>query len=94
LKIEWGPKAAADLMELFEYIAADNIEAANRVREQIFNQTDMLADFSQMGRLGRVRGTRELVIKGTPYIVGYRAAGNVVIILRVLHGARRWPRKM
>jgi plasmid stabilization system protein ParE len=44
LKIEWGPKAAADLMELFEYIAADNIEAANRVREQIFNQTDMLAE--------------------------------------------------
>jgi toxin ParE1/3/4 len=65
LKIEWRPKADADLMELFEYVAADDMEAAFRVREDIFNQTDMLADFPQMGRIGRVRGTRELVIAGT-----------------------------
>lgn len=94
MKVEWSPEAEDDLMEQFGYIAADNIEAANRVREEIFNQTDMLADFPEMGRLGRIRGTRELVIKGRPYIVGYRVAGNSVTILRVLHGARSWPRKI
>lgn len=36
-------------------------------------------------------GTRELVITGTPYLVPYRVVGDVIVILRVLHGARQWP---
>ena len=47
-----------------------------------------------MGRAGRVRGTRELAIDGTPYIVAYRIKGNVVEVLRVIHGAQRWPRRL
>jgi toxin ParE1/3/4 len=43
------------------------------------------------GRPGRWPGTRELIIPGTPYIVPYRVKGPVVEILRVFHGARRWP---
>ncbi|WP_242518673.1 MULTISPECIES: type II toxin-antitoxin system RelE/ParE family toxin [Thiorhodovibrio] len=46
-----------------------------------------------IGRLGRVRDTRELVISGTSYIVAYRVVGDLVLILRVLHGARRWPQR-
>jgi toxin ParE1/3/4 len=44
-----------------------------------------------MGRPGRVKGTRELVIVGTPYIVAYRIKGDAVQVLRVLHGAQKWP---
>lgn len=44
-----------------------------------------------MGRAGRVSGTRELVVSGTPYIVVYKAHRNVLRILRVLHGAMMWP---
>jgi len=40
---------------------------------------------------GRVAGTRELVVVGTPYIVVYRIEPAAVVILRVLHGAQRWP---
>jgi toxin ParE1/3/4 len=45
-----------------------------------------------MGRPGRVQGTRERIITGTPYIVVYRVRHEVEI-LRVLHGAMRWPPK-
>jgi len=44
-----------------------------------------------MGRPGRVPGTRELVVQGTQFIVPYRLQGNALEILRVYHGARRWP---
>ena len=44
-----------------------------------------------MGRPGRIPGTRELVIPKTPFIVPYRLQRNVIQILRVYHGARRWP---
>ncbi|MDQ7827232.1 MAG: type II toxin-antitoxin system RelE/ParE family toxin [Candidatus Eremiobacteraeota bacterium] len=44
-----------------------------------------------MGRPGRVPGTRELVVPGTKYIVAYRVRHRSLQILRVLHGARKWP---
>jgi toxin ParE1/3/4 len=44
-----------------------------------------------MGRQGRCAGTRELVIARTPYIVAYRIERLAVVVLRVLHGAQRWP---
>ncbi len=44
-----------------------------------------------MGRTGRLHGSRELVVAGTPYVVKYRVAETQVDILRVLHGAQTWP---
>jgi len=41
------------------------------------------------GRPGRLRGTRELVVTGTPYIAAHRVVDDMVTILRVLHGARQ-----
>ena len=43
------------------------------------------------GREGRVAGTRELVIRGTPFIVAYRVVRNEVHVLAVMHAARKWP---
>ncbi len=44
-----------------------------------------------MGRIGRVVGTRELIITRTPFILPYRIQGNQIEILAVVHAARRWP---
>jgi toxin ParE1/3/4 len=44
-----------------------------------------------MAGSGRVRGTRQLIVVGTPYVVVYRIEPASVVILRVLHGAQRWP---
>lgn len=45
----------------------------------------------RMGRLGKLEGTRELVVPGTPFIFVYRVANGVVEILRIIHGAQLWP---
>jgi plasmid stabilization system protein ParE len=79
------------LAELITYIAADSPDAAYRVHDEVRRQTGMLASHPDIGRLGRVGGTRELAIDGTPYIAAYRVARNAITILRLLHGARRWP---
>jgi toxin ParE1/3/4 len=52
---------------------------------------ERLQEFPMIGRKGRVEGTRELVIAGTPYIVPYRVRDDVVQIITVLHNAQRWP---
>lgn len=94
MRVEWHPLARTDLAELVEYIANDNPSAAYRAHDDIQRQTAALAKHPELGRPGRVRGTRELVVAGTPYVAAYRITGELVTVLRVLHGARRWPRKL
>ena len=93
-KIRWLHLALFDLDELMGYIAKDNPEAADKVANKIWQTTRLLSDHPAMGKPGRVPGTREMVVSGTSYILPYRVAANEVQILRVLHGARKWPEKL
>lgn len=91
MKIEWHVLARLDLIENVRYVAAENLDAALRLRTAIREQAALLEEMPGMGRPGRVRGTRELVIAGTRYIVAYAVMKDKVAVLRVLHGARDWP---
>ncbi|WP_342744611.1 type II toxin-antitoxin system RelE/ParE family toxin [Paraburkholderia ribeironis] len=68
--------------------------AAVDVDDRIRTQVRQLLQFPETGRLGRIEGTRELVISRTPYIAAYRITGDSVRILRLLHGAQQWPDEM
>jgi toxin ParE1/3/4 len=93
MRILWLDRAEADLDEAFDYVLARDPGAARRLFDAIRNRVALLAEQPALGRPGRVAGTRELVIGGTPYVVAYAIdhAIDAVVILRVLHGARRWP---
>jgi toxin ParE1/3/4 len=91
MRVEWTPRAGSDREAAIEYIAQDSVNAALNQLDEIEGQTDRLADYPKLGRPGRAKGTRELVVNRTPFIVVYRIQGGVVQILRVLHGAQQWP---
>lgn len=91
LRIRWLKAALRNLDDEAEYIARDNPQAAKELVRPILDDVDGLADHPAIGRPGRVPGTRELVITGTPYLVPYRVRGKAVEVLRVFHGSRRWP---
>ena len=91
MKIKWVRLALKDLDDAGEFIAQDNQEAAKRIVKRIWDATQLLADHPYAGRAGRVPGTRELVISGTPFITAYRVVEDTAQILRVLHGKRKWP---
>lgn len=61
------------------------------VIQRIMALVDQLPLIPNLGRSGRVKGTRELVVSGTPFIVPYRIAADGIEVLRVYHAARRWP---
>jgi addiction module RelE/StbE family toxin len=92
LKSRWLRKALQDLVDAHSYVALDNPAAASRLVEQIQDGVSRLADFPLMGRVGRVRDTRELAIAGTPYLVVYQVELKKIVVLTILHGARKWPR--
>jgi toxin ParE1/3/4 len=91
VRIVWSLFAIEDREAIFSYIEADSPRAAARVDDAIEAQIELLAATPEIGRVGRVAGTRELVIQRTPYIVAYRIEAAVVRVLRVLHGAQMWP---
>ena len=80
-----------DLDELAAYIAEDNEKAALYIEERILKDASLLSRFPLSGRAGRVSGTRERVVSRTPYILVYKIASGIVRVLRVYHGARKWP---
>lgn len=92
--LEWSLFALSDREVIFDYIEADSPRAAVSIDDRIEACVEGLAQFPEMGRIGRIEGTRELVVSGTPYIAAYRVVGNTVRVLRVLHGAQQWPGEM
>jgi toxin ParE1/3/4 len=94
MRLEWSIFAQADRDAIFDYIEQDSPRAAITVDRRIRSQVESLSQFPKSGRTGRVEGTREPVIQRTPYVVAYRIVGSTVRILRILHGARRWPEDM
>ena len=91
MKLRWARAASRHLEEIADYIARDRPAAADSVIRQIVEHSEELVDYPQIGRAGRVDGTRELVVVGTPYIVVYRVRGGEVEVVAVFHGARKWP---
>lgn len=91
MKVKWSRFAIDDRNDIFDYIESNSPQNALLVDERIRDQVRGLSQFPEMGRPGRVTRTRELVVSGTPFIVAYRAFGDTVHVLRVLHSARRWP---
>jgi toxin ParE1/3/4 len=90
--IEWTEQAIRQLDQAHDYIALSNSEeVADRITMHIVASVQMLASFPMSGRVGRVSGTRELVISTTSIIAVYTIDGNRIAILVVYHGAQQWP---
>lgn len=91
MKTVWTRLALQDLEHVRNYIATDNPAAAGGTIEKIAKAIENLPSYPNMGRPGRVKGTRELVVVGTSFLVPYRIKKERIEILAVIHGARRWP---
>ena len=95
MKVVWTPLAIADLAAARAFIAPDSPANAMRLVERIAHAvTVLLTENPTIGRPGRQSGTRELVIPRTPYLAPYRIKGDEIQILRIYHGARRWPERL
>jgi toxin ParE1/3/4 len=91
VKIAWTEPARQDLRDIFEYIAEENPHAARALLNEIRVRAVLLQSNPQIGRPGRVDGTRELVLTGSRYILPYRIKEKQIQILAVFHSARQWP---
>ena len=81
--------AAADLDEIWEYIAESNLDAADQLIDDLYKAMQKLADMPGMGRTRlTLADERHRFWVVNPYLIVYRADTQPLQIIRVLHGAR------
>lgn len=88
--VEWKKQAINDLIKIGKQIAKDSPTNAAKMVDFIEGKVTPLAAYPNIGRVGRKRGTRELVAHEN-YIVIYRTLPGKVEILRVKNVAQQWP---
>ncbi len=91
MELRWAEEAAADLEHITDYLFQNAPERAAELVRAMYNAPAALLTFPHRGRAGKKEGTRELVLSSLPYIVVYQIAGEVIHIVRILHGAQKWP---
>lgn len=92
MRILWTQRYLSELQTIGDYIAERNPRAAARIVGEIHSRMAMLlTDNPFVGRPGDIKGTRELVLTRTPYVVAYRVRDDLIEVLFVQHGARLWP---
>lgn len=92
MKIIWRPMAEADRENIFDYIAQDNPLAALALDEEFKAKAESAARNPKLYRVGRVVGTREIVVRPN-YVMVYHTEddNSTLVVLRVLHSAQQWP---
>ena len=94
MKLVWAQFALDDREAVFSHIERENSSAAAHIDDEIARSVRRLLEFPESGRLGRIAGTRELVIARTPYIAAYVIMADRIKVLRILHGAQMWPAEL
>jgi toxin ParE1/3/4 len=92
--VVWSPRAVEHLAHLRAYIARDNPKAANRIASSLLEAVERLGQLPNLGRPGRVAGTRELVVPGTPYVIPYRLRADRLEVIAVFHARQKWPKHL
>ena len=92
--IEFSSGALRDLKDIFDWIAQDSPATALRIIARLRQNIEILADFPQLGKVGRVQNTFELSASGLPYIVVYRLGvggkSDNILIEAIVHSSRKY----
>lgn len=91
MKLVWTKSAIQDLVEARRFVEKDNPKAASELAKRIIRAIERLVNNPELGRTGRLIGTRELIISKTPYFIPYRILPNRIEVLRVYHSSRVYP---
>jgi toxin ParE1/3/4 len=94
MNVVWSRRAVRHLISLRNFIAKNSERNASLVAGRISAPVEHLSSHPDIGRPGRVLGTRELVVPDTPYLIPYRVQAGHLQIIAVLHGRKQWPVKL
>lgn len=87
-KVRQLPRARADRIDLWLYIAADSIGAADRTTDRIDEAIDRLADYPELGPERSQLGAGIRILPVDNLVIIYRLTPDWLTVIRILHAAR------
>ena len=90
MRVRWSAYARTRREEIFDYISSDDPHAALRLDDNFSSAARRLETLPNIGRTGRIEGTRELVVQAN-YILVYEVAEENVEILTIHHTSQQYP---
>lgn len=90
LPIRWRAEARTELATILEFIAERSPQSAFHLFDEIERVVSQLPHHPYLYRLGRVPGTREIVVHPN-YILVYRVAVSDIQIVSVIHSRQQYP---
>ena len=94
MKVVWSRRALRHLVYIRQRIEKDSEQSAVLVASRILKAVELLPSHPEIGRTGRVVGTRELFVPETPYVIPYRVRRQRLELIAVFHGRQKWPHKL
>lgn len=91
LRLVLTTTAMKNISDIAEYYESKQNGLGARFAMYHKQQTEILKKMPNIGRTGKVFGTRELLLHEFPYIVVYRVRSDFVQILRIFHQQRFYP---
>ncbi len=84
-----SPEALQDLQDIWDFIAADTVIAADKLLDELFDVFEKLAERPRQGHSRRDLTARDVLFWPVgSYLVVYSAAPTSLQIVAILHGAR------
>ena len=81
-------RADAELSSAVAFLRQSNPRAADSLHLAVERALDSLEQFPNRGRSGSIEGTRELVVRGAPYVIVYSVSGDEVFVARIRHASQ------
>jgi toxin ParE1/3/4 len=91
LPVRLSPRFIAELKHQLAWIAERNLRASEAAESRVRVALRRLGRFPELGRPGRVSGTRELSVVRTRFVIAYRVRDGVVEVAALVHDAQQWP---
>jgi plasmid stabilization system protein ParE len=90
-----SPDALQDLQDIWDFVALDNVTAADQLEDEFFNAFEKLA---RQPRMGHTRwDLTERDVRFWPagsYLIVYRERPLILQVIAILHGSRDVPEVM
>jgi len=85
-EVQRSPQAEADLEAILEELDRKNPAVAERYTTLFEERIQLLAKFPEMGRARPEIARHVRSVLADPYVLFYRVQGDMVQVLRILHG--------
>ena len=92
MRVRYSRGALAELAAILSDLAAENPVAAQQFEKRIRQVTERMARFPHAFQaVGERPGVRRVPLVRYPYLMFYKVVADEVVIVRLVHGARKEP---